>query len=42
MRFLKKISKIWEDLTMDRETELMKLLADTGIDAMIVAFQKLV
>ena len=27
---------------MDREQELMKLLSDAGIDAMITAFQKLV
>ena len=27
---------------MDRETELMKLLADTGMDALAVVFQKLV
>ena len=27
---------------MDRETELMKLLSDTGMDALAIAFQRLV
>ena len=39
---MKNVSEIWEGLDIDRETELMKLLADTGNDSMTVAFQKLV
>ena len=42
LRFLKNFSEIWEGLEIDRESELMKLLTDTGNHSMTVAFQKLV